>query len=393
MSLFLDNVLLFVQALRQAGLRVSLDQSISFVRALDLLDIGQRHEIYHAGRSLLVSRREDQAVYDVLFHRFFRFPLEPPRPKRRRQQSFSKGEVPFTVATYLTARARAADQEVEIVDRSETFSDQESLQSKEFSEMTAEELANVRRLMAEMRFAACERKTRRMTPARSGHNIDFARTLREAARYGAVPLDLPRCREKIKQRPVVLLADISGSMEKYSRLVLHFFYSVAHSMRDVESFVFGTRLSRLTPQLKLRNVDRAVEMAARQALDWGGGTRIGACLHDFNRRWSRRLLRRGAIVLITSDGWERSDSALLGREMRYLQHRCHRLIWLNPLAGKATYQPRVGGMAAALPFVDDFLPIHNLQSLGQLAEHLRALPSRRGQVAGLMNVPSEGISL
>ena len=140
---------------------------------------------------------------------------------------------------------------------------------------------------------------------------------------------------------------------------------------------FGTRLTRITRELKIRNVDRAIDEASRRVVDFDGGTRIGASLRAFNRRWSRRVLCRGAVALIVSDGWDRGDASLLAREMRYLKHRCHRLIWLNPLLGKSTYRPRVEGMAAALPHTDDFLPIHNLQSLEQLAEHLRSLPARR----------------
>jgi uncharacterized protein with von Willebrand factor type A (vWA) domain len=166
-------------------------------------------------------------------------------------------------------------------------------------------------------------------------------------------------------------------MEKYARLMLQFFYSVSHSLKDVESFVFGTRLTRITGQLKLKNIDRAIDDAAAEVIDWSGGTRIGESLHLFNQQWSRRVLRRGALVLIISDGWERGDVSLLEKEMRYLQHRCHRLIWLNPLLGRDNYKPLVEGMAAAVPYIDDFLPIHNLQSLTALAEHLAALGQHR----------------
>jgi uncharacterized protein with von Willebrand factor type A (vWA) domain len=180
------------------------------------------------------------------------------------------------------------------------------------------------------------------------------------------------------QRPLVLLADRSGSMEKVSRLVLQFFYCMTHSLKDVECFAFGTRLTRLTPALKLRNIDSALNEAAHDVVDWSGGTRIGESLQVFNRQWSRRILRHGAVVLIISDGWERGDVQVLKQEMRYLHLRCHRLIWLNPLLGKENYQPLVEGMQAALRYVDDFLPIHNLQSLSLLGEHLRTLNTRRG---------------
>ena len=157
------------------------------------------------------------------------------------------------------------------------------------------------------------------------------------------------------------------------RLALQFFYSVTHSLKQVECFVFGTRLTRITLQLKLKNIDRAVNDAAAEVVDWAGGTRIGESLATFNRQWSRRVLHRGAIVMIVSDGWERGDVETLRAQMRYLRLRCHRLIWLNPLVGRATYEPLVQGMAAALPYIDDFLPIHNMNSLSALAAHLAAL--------------------
>ena len=166
-------------------------------------------------------------------------------------------------------------------------------------------------------------------------------------------------------------------MDRYSRLMLQFFYSATHSLRQVECFVFGTRLTRITRQLKLRNIDRALAEAAREIVDFSGGTRIGESLATFNRRWARRVLRRGAVVVIVSDGWERGDAAELARQLRFLHHRCHRLIWLNPHLGQSGYQPLVEGMAAALPWIDDFLPIHNLNSLRELSRHLGALPARR----------------
>jgi uncharacterized protein with von Willebrand factor type A (vWA) domain len=162
-------------------------------------------------------------------------------------------------------------------------------------------------------------------------------------------------------------------MEKYARLLLQFLYSATHGLRRVECFVFGTRLTRITPQLQLRNIDRSVDQAAREVVDWAGGTRIGESLQFFNRRWGRRAIGRGAVVLLISDGWDQGQPLLLARELRFLQHRCHRLIWLNPLAGRTTYQPLVGGMQAALKYIDDFLPIDNFQRLAELAERLGTL--------------------
>lgn len=280
----------------------------------------------------------------------------------------------------MAQKGASGDEEMEVGDKSGSYSATELLQQKAFAEMTGEELEAVKRLIQEMRWQASLRRSRRRTPDGRGDLLHLRQTLRTATRYAGVPLQLSWQSRKIKPRPLVVIADVSGSMEKYTRLLLQFCYSIVHSFRQVECFVFGTRLTRITRQLQVKNVDLAVDDAAREVLDWAGGTRIAASLQEFNRRWSRRVLRRGAVVLLISDGWDRGDTEALQREMRYLQHRCHRLIWLNPLLGREHYQPRVAGMAAALPYVDDFLPAHNFQSLAELAGHLgRIGPGRNAR--------------
>ncbi len=358
---------------------MSPQQSASYAHALTLVDIGSREQVYYAARGLLVTRHEHLRLFDTLFNRFWRVnppaagqgqktPLAP-RHARPKQQ--------FDVVSYMAYKARPGDREIDISDKSGTYSAAEVLQHKEFSEMTAEELETIKKLMQEMRWQISLRRTRRRVSDAKGDMLHLRRAMRSAAKYGGVPVEWWWQSRKIKQRPLVVLADVSGSMEKYARLMLQFSYGVTNNMRDVECFVFGTRLTRITLQLRLKNIDRAVEEAAREVIDWSGGTRIGESLRAFNRRWGRRVLRRGAIVLIISDGWERGDPAELAQEMRYLQRRCHRLIWLNPLLGKTTYQPLVEGMAAALPYVDDFLPVHNLQSLAELSQHLQRLGTQR----------------
>ncbi len=363
--------------LRHAGLPVSLDQTLDFARALEWLDLGRREQVFHAARALLVTRHETLKLFEAVFNSFWRLVREgqAPGPQRapRAPRHDAERTRPFDVVSYMAYKARRFDTEIEVADRAGTASEEEVLQHKSFSDMTEEELARVRRLICEMRWRASERRTRRFVSAGRGERVDLRRVLRQVARTGSIPPRPAWRRRKVKERPVVLIADVSGSMTTTSRLVLQLFYSVTHSLRQVECFTFGTRLSRVTPHLKLKNVDHALEEASREVLDWAGGTRIGDCLRAFNRQWSRRVLRRGAVVVIVSDGWERGDGARLAAEMRYLSHRCHRLIWLNPLAGHRAYQPRVAGMAAALPYVDDFLPVHNLDSLEQLAEHLHSL--------------------
>ncbi len=377
MSALLDNLLLFGRALRDAGLKVSLEQILGFARALDWVELGDRRQVFHAARSLLVSRREDLAVFDAVFDRFWlgreeRRPQPvPPAPRHdlRRARRYS--------IHYMAERASDSAPGVDVADRRGSFSAEEVLRKKEFAELTPEELAEVRRLIRETRWQISLRRTRRTVPDARGSRIHLRRVLRDAAKFDGAPPRLRRLDRKVKQRPMVLLADVSGSMEQYSRLVLEFFYSATHSLREVECFVFGTRLTRVTSQLRLRNVDRALAEAARKIVDFSGGTRIGESLAEFNRRWGRRVLRRGAVVVVVSDGWERGDPERLRREMRRLYHGCYRLIWLNPHAGQAGYQPLVQGMAAALDWVDDFLPVDNLESLRTLSRLFAELPPRR----------------
>jgi uncharacterized protein with von Willebrand factor type A (vWA) domain len=370
---FLENIWLLIHLLRRAGLAVSTDQMMDFTRALTVINIGDREQVYHAARCLLVSRFEHLQLFENIFHAFWRTHLETAAPTQQKMPHAPRHDFRPALVAYMASKAQANDPELDVSDKTGAYSDAEILQRKDFLTMTPEEMDAVKRLMQDMRWRAVLRKTRRRIPSRSGDMLHMRRIMASAVRYNGVPLVLTRQSRKIKQRPIVLIADISGSMEKYSRLVLQFFYGMSHSLKNVECFVFGTRLTRVTLQLKLKNIDQAVNEAAQEVVDWSGGTRIGESLAAFNRRWSRRVLRRGAIVMIVSDGWERGDVQQLQREMRYLQLHCHRLIWLNPLMGKMNYKPIVEGMAAALPYTDDFLPLHNLHSLSTLAKHLASL--------------------
>ena len=378
---FLSNCLLFIRALRQAGLPIGLDQALAFAQALEWIDLGAREQVYHTGRALLVSRYEHLRLFDAIFNRFWRAPAAS---ERRQQQKMPRAprhkprDQPFSIVTYMAAKAGRNDPEVDISDKSGTASRAEVLQRKEFSQMTPEELERIKRLIQQMRWRISLRETRRRQRHRGGDLLHMRAVVRDAAQHNGYFTRLVWQRRKVKPRPLVIIADISGSMEKYARLLLQFLYSVTHSLPQVECFVFGTRLTRITGQLKLRNIDQAIDQASREVVDWAGGTRIGESLRTFNRHWSRRVLGRGAVALLISDGWEQGDPALLATEIGRLQRRCHRLVWLNPLLGCETYQPRVGGMQAVLPYVDDFLPIHNFQSLEALAQRLGVLDGRRG---------------
>jgi uncharacterized protein with von Willebrand factor type A (vWA) domain len=252
------------------------------------------------------------------------------------------------------------------------------LQRKDFALMTPLELLAVRRLIEQRRWAFATRVTLRKVGRKSGPELDLRRVPSLAARAGGAVLTLPRRAPKIKQRPLVILADISGSMELYARVLLQFMHALRQRLASVETFVFATRLTRITGQLALNNLDHALEQVSASVVDFASGTRIAGSLHGFNTEWAGRVLSRGAVVLVMSDGWERGRPESVEKEMRILRERCHRLIWLNPRLGHAAYEPRVLGMAAALRYVDDFLSCHDLQSLEALAWHLEALPKRRG---------------
>jgi uncharacterized protein with von Willebrand factor type A (vWA) domain len=240
--------------------------------------------------------------------------------------------------------------------------------------MTWEETEQVRRLLEQAPWRVAERKTRRLRPARGGR-IDLRRSARHAIRSSGELMQLFHRRPRLRRRPVVLICDVSGSMERYSRLLMIFAHAIARR-EDLEAFVFSTRLTRITRLLRSRDLDRALESVSKGVHDFSGGTRIGDALGDFNRRWARRVLGHGAVVIIVSDGWDRGDPAKLTAELIHLRRSSHRLIWLNPLLGSQGYQPLTRGMAAALPHCDDFLAAHNLQALEDLGRLLAGLDNR-----------------
>lgn len=374
----LATVVRFGGELRRAGLSVSLQQLECFARACGWLDPSSRSEIYGAAKATLLTRREDLPLFQRVFDNFWfgaqaSSAVAAPLAPRHRYE-----ERP-TLAALLGQKAVLGDPDVEVRDRSHASSEDEVLRHKDFAALSAAELEAMRRLLRAERWQFALRVTRRRRPARTGSELDLRRVAARAARSGGVLLELPRRVPQVKRRPLVILADVSGSMELYTRVLLQFFHALRQDFVDTESFVFATRLTRITHALTLRHVDRALDEVAHSVLDFASGTRIGQSLHTFNRVWAGRTLGRGAVVIILSDGWERAGAETLQKEMQILRERCHRLIWLNPRLGQPNYEPRVAGMAAALPYVDDFLTCHNLQSLNALSEHLGRLPRRRGR--------------
>jgi len=390
----LRNMVLFGRLLRALGMNVTPTQILDLVDALQYVDISRRRDVKNSARTLLVNHHDHLALFDRAFDLFWqardeqalsqlylrRLSREMAEPEQGEEQSADKE----TSLVSLDHSPSEPDKLETTADKALTYSDREVLWQKDFAELTPAELEKIKQLMRSMEWRLEQRRTRRKAPAAHGTHLDMRRTLRQNLRYGGEPLQLAWRRPKLKRRPLVVICDISGSMERYARILLEFIYVISNGLDKVEAFVFSTRLTRITRQIKQRNIDAALDQAVAAVHDWGGGTRIGQSLKTFNFDWGRRVLGQGAIVLIISDGWDRGGISLLDHEVKRLQLSCQRLIWLNPLLGTRDYQPLVRGIRTALPYLDDFLPVHNLSSLEQLGNLLQRLgehkPLRRQQI-------------
>ena len=382
----LHNLLLFGRVLRGLGIDVNPGRMIDLVTALEFIPIGSRTDFYHAARGLLVQRKEDIEAFDEAFEFFWRrrgrnltsLDLRALGEKRKyHRPRFVPPPLEEPRSQSETSHESGRDDQPPVIQATLTYSEREVLRQKDFADLTPAELDAVKLMMAEIVWRVRARATRRLRPGH-GRLLDLRRTVRRNLRYGGEVFDWARRERKVKPRPLVIIADISGSMERYTRLLLLFTYGLANALQQrVEAFVFSTRLTRITRELKERDLDRALREISRVVPDWSGGTRIGDALRTFNFRWGRRVLGSGALTLVISDGWDRGDPAILGDEIARLQRSSRRLIWLNPLLGSPDYEPLTRGIQAALPFIDDFLPVHNLASLGDLAAHLASVTERR----------------
>jgi uncharacterized protein len=396
----LRNLLLFGRVLRGVGLDVNPGRMIDLVSALQLISIGRKSDFYYAVRGLLVHRREDIPPFDEAFEFFWRsrgreltsLDLRALGEMRRhRRPKFVPPPLREAPTTSESDSGQASDQPP-VIQATMTYSEREVLRQKDFADLSVEELDAVQRMMAEVVWRVRERETRRRRPGH-GRFLDLRRTVRRNLRYGGEILDWAEREPKVKPRPLVIIADVSGSMERYTRLLLLFTYGLAKALeQNVEAFVFSTRLTRITRQLKERDLDRALREVSRAVPDWSGGTRIGDALRVFNFEWGRRVLGHGALTLVISDGWDRGDIDVLRDEIARLQRSSRRLIWLNPLLGSPEYQPLTRGIQAALPFIDDFLPVNNLASLTDLAEHLANLSEHRPERRQQRRIPIGGVT-
>lgn len=404
-SAFFWNALLFTRALRAEGLTTDLGAAIDYSRALTLVDIGDREQVRAAGSAIFVRRRDEVDTYQQVFDRFWtRYELSIEGPQFELDVEAAGQE--HDLGAEVAAEGGADDDDVvggagddegdasdaegsELKDEegsSRSWSERERFLEKPFDRMSPAELRDAEKLVDQVRPRLEQRRSRRQELHRHGKLVAARRMFRANIQNGGDLVEWYWRRPALRPRSITVICDISGSMERHSRLLMRFAMAL-HRLSNVrtEAFVFGTHLSRVTHELTGRDPDVALDRVSAAVSDWSGGTRIGASLEQFNRDWARRTLRSSGVVIIVSDGWDRGDPALVRREMARLQRSCHRLIWLDPLAATEYYQPLAGGMAAAYPFIDDLVAVHDLASLfrlgellAEMAEHRSRRPDRNG---------------
>ena len=371
------NWLHFGQILRGLGFDAGPARMLPFLQTLTVIDLRRPDDVRTAVRAHFGRRREELPVLDRALVAFLRAEARAADGAPSDAAESERGE-PLT----LTGRQlKVLDDDSEDAEGAEeqevaSYSQAETLRQKDFDTLTEAEMAEVRRLIRLMRLPAGLTRSRRARAG--GHDeLDIRRVLRRSMRFGGELLVFSWKSPRLRPRPLVLLCDISGSMERYTRLLLNFAYALKNASTRVEAFVFATRLTRITRLLRSHDVDAALNRVTASVDDWSGGTRIGEAIESFNRRYARRVLGHGATVAIISDGWDRGDAAQMRHAIARLQRSCHRLIWMNPLMGAPGYEPLTLGLQAALPFVDDFLPAHNLANLEALGALLLETANRR----------------
>jgi len=376
-----ENIAYFARALRAAGLPVGPGAILDALAAVEAARIGSREDFYWTLHAVFVKRHEHSILFDQAFRIFWRrraliekliaemSPVAPPSARKDEKPKAGALRVAEALGPPQVSMPERPKQETEFSARL-TVSEREVLRSKDFAQMSAEEIAKAKRLISEMRLPDDERATRRFLADPHGRRIDPRRTFRRTLRGGGAIIDLAYRSPATRHPPLVALVDISGSMAEYSRLFLHFLHAVAERRRRVHSFVFATRLTNISREIASRDPDEALARASVRVQDWEGGTRIAHALHEFNRLWSRRVLGQGAVVLLFTDGLERQVGPDLTFEMDRLKRSCRRLVWLNPLLRYDAFEARASGIRAMLPHVHDFRPIHSLASMADLCRAL-----------------------
>jgi uncharacterized protein with von Willebrand factor type A (vWA) domain len=382
-----ENVMHFARLLRAAGLRVGPDRVIDCVQALEIAGAQHREDWYWTMSAVLLSKQEHRPIFDQAFRVFWRDPkltekmmsLLLPKAHGRAAKPEQQQSQRLTDALYSQKKPEELQSETKEFEARLTFSSREVLSRMDFDTMSAAELSQAKRMLAQLRLPLPVIKTRRFQVHPTGFRIDLRKSLKESLREGGDVIPLVRAAPAELHPPLVVLCDISGSMNPYSRMFLHFLHAITNDRDRVTVFVFGTRLTNITRALRHRDVDVAMAKVAEAIQDWSGGTRIGHSLREFNWRWSRRVLGQNACVLLVSDGLDREAGEGLGEEMERLAKSCRYLVWLNPLLRYDKFEARPAGVRAMLPHVDLFLPVHNLKSLVDLARTLNGPLTRNSQ--------------
>ena len=372
-----QKLLEFCRLLRAYGIQVTAGRIIDMFRALQAIDVFQRDDFYTALEANVVSRACDREIFRQLFLQFWSGPtwVMPPDPCL---PALEDACAPPPVLEQ--AKMHAGNWDFRTDDGSEEpqqtvalYSPQEVLTRKDFGKMAGQELLRVQRLIMAMAHELATRMSRRKKAGGKAHVIDPGRTMRRSLRYGGEVMEFVRRSPKLGKTKMVVLCDVSGSMDIYATFLIQFLYGLQNGLRGIETIVFSTRLTRITPLLRRRNIDAALQLISESVQDWSGGTKIGACLHEFNMTMAANMVTSKTLVIIISDGWDTGDTAVLESAMAQLRRMALRVIWLNPLLGSANYQPLCKGIQTALPYVHDFLPVHNVESLRQFGHLVASL--------------------
>lgn len=379
----LQQITDFCRLLRQMGINVTTTNQLSWCESIHLIDISDRESFYHTARTNLIAGETDREVFDTAFNLFWRYP----RPEFQAVDTETQTAEPASLQELSDASdeqeildqwldPETEDTEEGTEDDSAAYSVEEVLSRKDFSEFTNEDMEKAREIVAKLAAVLATKLSRRKVVGKRGRIIDFRRSWRQSLKHGGEPLTLIRKQQKIKKTKILLLCDVSGSMDCYAKFLIQFIYGMQQELREVEVAVFSTHLTNITGLLRRKGLAQGLNEVANVVPDWSGGTKIGESLLEFYRQFAASFSAYRTVVILISDGWDRGDVEVLRRSMEMLHRHAYRLIWLNPLLGSDGYQPICRGIRTALPYVDYFLPAHNLESLAQLTKVLIPLWAR-----------------
>ena len=379
----LQQITDFCRLLRQMGINVTTTNQLSWCESVQLIDIGEREAFYHTARTNLIAGESDRETFDTAFNLFWRYPrpefqaveMEEQTPEPSALQDLSDaGDEQDIVEQWLDTEAEESEEGEE--DDPAAYSAEDLLSRKDFSEFTKEDMEQAREIVAKLAAVLATKLSRRKVVGKKGKTIDFRRSWRQSLVHGGEPLELIRKQQKIKKTKILLLCDVSGSMDCYAKFLIQFIYGMQQELREVDVAVFSTHLTDITGLLRRKGLAEGLNEVSNVVPDWSGGTKIGESLLEFYRQFAPSFSAYRSVVILISDGWDRGDVDVLRRSMEMIHRHAYRLIWLNPLLGSDGYQPICRGIRTALPYVDYFLPAHNLESLAQLTRILIPLWAR-----------------